>query len=71
VDQALTDLGPLWWYQGEAFSFRVVHVFGPDSGIAVAIGVNSATDTDADDNDDLPELAFTGIYPTINSWIQR
>ena len=71
VVQALTDLGPLWWYQGEAFSFRVVHVFGPDSGIAVAIGVNSATDTDADDNNDLPELAFTGIYPTINSWIQR
>ena len=39
--------------------------------IHVAIGVNSATDDANADNNDLPELGFTGIYPTINSWIQR
>jgi D-alanyl-D-alanine carboxypeptidase len=68
VAQALlTGLGPLWWYQGEAFSFRVVHVFGPDSGIAVAIGVNSASD---DDNNDLPELGFT-VYATLQDEAHR
>jgi D-alanyl-D-alanine carboxypeptidase len=57
VTQALlTGLEPLWWYQGEGFGFRVVHVFGPDSGIAVTMGVNSVVD---DDNNDFPELGFT------------
>jgi D-alanyl-D-alanine carboxypeptidase len=46
VAQVWTSLGTLWVYAGETFSVRVVHIFAPDSGIAVTIGVNSATDDD-------------------------
>jgi D-alanyl-D-alanine carboxypeptidase len=46
VSQVLTRLGTLWFYEGETFGARVAHIFVPASGIAVAIGVNSASDDD-------------------------
>jgi D-alanyl-D-alanine carboxypeptidase len=60
-------LGPLWFYEGETFSVRVVHIFAPDSGIAVAIGANSGPDPD---NDELPEFAFT-VYATVQGDAHR
>jgi D-alanyl-D-alanine carboxypeptidase len=59
VAQVWTSLGTLWFYAGETFSARVVHIFAPDSGIAVTIGVNSATD-----DDKLFDLVLT-VYATV------
>lgn len=41
VGEALTQYGPLWFYEGETFSSRLMHLYGPDTGIIVAIGANS------------------------------
>jgi D-alanyl-D-alanine carboxypeptidase len=43
----LTDpeLGTFWFYEGESLAFRVVHAYFPDSGLILAIGLNSATES--------------------------
>jgi D-alanyl-D-alanine carboxypeptidase len=42
-----TALGTEWYYEGETDGYRVVSIYAPRSGTAIAIGVNSAT---LDDN---------------------
>jgi D-alanyl-D-alanine carboxypeptidase len=43
----LTDpeLGTFWFYEGEGLAFRAVHAYFPDSGLILAIGLNSATES--------------------------
>ena len=65
VSEALTGLGTVWVYEGVTFGFRVQHIFVPDSGIVVAIGVNSATD-----DDHLWDLVL-GVYKTLQDKLRR
>jgi len=53
-------LGTLWYYEGETTGFRVVNIFVPRSGTAIAIGVNSATL-----NDHTAALAIS-VYQTLH-----
>jgi D-alanyl-D-alanine carboxypeptidase len=44
----LTDeeLGTFWFYEGETLGFRALHAYFPESGVIIAIGLNSATADD-------------------------
>ena len=47
VVQALSPaLGRVWFYEGEAFAFRVLHLYFPPSGTLIDIAVNSSTNHD-------------------------
>src|SRR3954469_21641086 len=61
----LTDpeLGTFWFYEGEGLAFRVVHAFFPDSGLVIAIGLNSATESA---NDQIATLTKT-VYATLRA----
>ena len=37
----MTGVGIVWFYEGETFSHRIMHIFVPDTEIIVTIGVNS------------------------------
>src|SRR3954452_9712111 len=42
VAQATNEkFGTFWFYEGEAWGFRTLHVYLPDSGLIMAIGLNS------------------------------
>ncbi|MEV7626891.1 serine hydrolase domain-containing protein [Actinoplanes sp. NPDC089786] len=51
----------VWTYVGGTLGFRTLHMYFPGSGLIIAIGVNSSTDSDADK---LPDLAQT-VYQTL------
>ncbi|WP_418605360.1 hypothetical protein [Georgenia sp. SUBG003] len=38
--------GTLWLYLGGTFGFRVLHMYFPDSGVVLALGLNSQPDQD-------------------------
>jgi D-alanyl-D-alanine carboxypeptidase len=59
----LTDeeLGTFWFYEGETLGFRALHAYFPDSGLIIAIGLNSAT---ADDQ--IATLTKT-VYDTLRA----
>src|SRR3954468_560146 len=57
------DLGTLWFYEGEGLAFRVTHAYFPDSGLIIAIGLNSATESA---NDQIGALAET-VYDTLRA----
>jgi D-alanyl-D-alanine carboxypeptidase len=61
----LTDeeLGTFWFYEGEGLAFRVVHAYFPDSGLILAIGLNSATESA---NDRIATLTRT-VYATLRA----
>jgi len=40
--------GTLWLYQGGTFGFRTLHMYFPDSGVVLAMGLNSQPDPDQD-----------------------
>src|SRR4051794_4863432 len=44
----LTDpeLGTFWFYEGETLGFRALHAYFPDSGLIIAVGLNSGTADD-------------------------
>ena len=50
----------MWYYEGETDGYRVVNIYAPRSGTAIAIGVNSAT---LDDN---TAALGTSIYQTLH-----
>jgi D-alanyl-D-alanine carboxypeptidase len=56
-------LGTYWFYEGEGLAFRVVHAYFPDSGLIIAIGLNSATESA---NDQIGALAKT-VYDTLRA----
>jgi D-alanyl-D-alanine carboxypeptidase len=62
VQQGISKkFGTFWVYLGGTFGFRVLHLYFPQSGIIVAIGVNSQPTQSA-----LPALAES-IYDTMES----
>ena len=65
LGKALTDVGIVWFYEGETFSQRVMHIFAPESGITVAIGTNSLPS-----DDQLPHLAFK-VYELLKDEARR
>jgi D-alanyl-D-alanine carboxypeptidase len=61
--QQLTDrpIGTVWTYEGGTLGYRAEHYYFPDSGIIIALAVNSATDAA---NDQLGTLAVS-VYQTL------
>ena len=60
VEQNTTRLfGTIWYYEGQAFGARVMHLYFPRSGMIIALAVNSSTN-----NDDLGNLAGS-VYQTL------
>src|SRR4051794_270651 len=57
------ELGTFWFYEGEGLAFRVVHAYFPDSGLVLAIGLNSATESA---NDQIATLTKT-VYATLRA----
>jgi D-alanyl-D-alanine carboxypeptidase len=54
--------GTVWWYEGSALGFRVLHLYFPGSGLIIALAANSRTDPDPADQ--LLDLAAT-VYETL------
>jgi D-alanyl-D-alanine carboxypeptidase len=52
--------GIIWFYEGQAFGARVIHLYFPRTGMLIALAANSSTIT----NDDLPDLVGT-VYQTL------
>jgi D-alanyl-D-alanine carboxypeptidase len=61
----LTDpqLGTFWFYEGETLAFRVVHAYFPDSGLILAVGLNSGTESA---NDQIATLT-KAVYGTLRA----
>jgi D-alanyl-D-alanine carboxypeptidase len=59
----LTDeeLGTFWFYEGETLGFRALHAYFPESGVIIAIGLNSATD------DDQSALLMEAVHDTLRA----
>ncbi|MGZ0199413.1 serine hydrolase domain-containing protein [Streptomyces sp. RM1] len=58
--------GPVWTYAGGTFGFRVLHVYVPETGVLIAIAVNSEVD------DNAPALKlFDTVYRTISAFQRR
>jgi D-alanyl-D-alanine carboxypeptidase len=53
--------GTIWYYEGETYGYRVLHLYFPHSGIIIALAVNSATG-----NDDIADLAGS-VYQTLQN----
>ena len=59
VAQMTDDLGTFWFYEGETLGFRLLHAYYPESGLIVALGLNSRPDEDR-----IGALA-TSVYDTL------
>ena len=46
--QATGDTGNIWLYEGGTAAFRTIHVYVPESGVILAIGLNSYTTPNSD-----------------------
>ncbi|GAB3261957.1 serine hydrolase domain-containing protein [Kineosporia babensis] len=53
--------GQTWAYEGATFGYRVLHMYVPETGVLLAVAVNSSVDTST-----LPELADQ-IYQAVNA----
>jgi D-alanyl-D-alanine carboxypeptidase len=61
TQQTTTLTGTIWDYEGENFGYRVAHYYFPNSGMIIALAVNSATG-----NDDIGDLAGS-VYQTLQN----
>jgi D-alanyl-D-alanine carboxypeptidase len=52
-------LGTAWWYEGGTLGFRMVHIYVPESGLVLALALNSAT------ADDRIMLLLESVYTTL------
>jgi D-alanyl-D-alanine carboxypeptidase len=59
VAQMTDDLGTFWFYEGETLGFRFLQAYFPESGLIIAIGLNSRPD-----EDQIGALA-TAVYDTL------
>ena len=59
AQQASSQTGTFWYYEGQALGARVVHYYFPRSGMIIALAVNSSTD-----NDHLSDLSGS-VYQTL------
>ena len=46
VQATSSSTGTFWFYEGETFGYRVLHLYSPRSGIVIAVAVNSSTAKD-------------------------
>ena len=42
TQETTSSTGTFWFYEGESFAHRVLHLYSPRSGIVIAVAVNSA-----------------------------
>lgn len=54
--------GTVWFYEGATYGNRVLHMYFPETGMIIAIAVNSAVG----EEDTLPDLAGT-VYKTLSA----
>jgi D-alanyl-D-alanine carboxypeptidase len=59
VAQVTDALGTFWFYEGQTLGFRFLHAYFPESGLIVAMGLNSSPDEDR-----IGDLA-TAVYDTL------
>ncbi|MGY1707067.1 serine hydrolase domain-containing protein [Geodermatophilus sp. SYSU D00697] len=59
VAQMTDALGTNWFYEGATFGFRALHVYFPDTGLIVAVNLNSRPD------DDQIRALATSLYGTL------
>src|SRR3954454_7989929 len=59
----LTDpqLGTFWFYEGETLGFRAVHAYFPNSGLIIAIGLNSSTAPASDQSRALMKTVYNTL----------
>jgi D-alanyl-D-alanine carboxypeptidase len=55
------EVGTVWWYQGETFGYRMIHVYFPRQDAVIAYGLNSAPESN-----DSGKLGIT-IYKTLHA----
>jgi D-alanyl-D-alanine carboxypeptidase len=46
LGQETTGNGTVWYYEGQTFGHRVLHVCFPTTGLIIALAVDSSTDND-------------------------
>jgi D-alanyl-D-alanine carboxypeptidase len=59
VAQMTDDLGTFWFYEGATFGFRALHAYFLDSGVIIAVNLNSRPD------DDQIGALTTSVYGTL------
>jgi D-alanyl-D-alanine carboxypeptidase len=57
-------IGTYWYYEGETFGFRVLHIYQPASGVIIALAANSGA---LDTNDQLSGLLVT-VFKTLQTY---
>ena len=57
-------LGTFWFYEGGTLGFRTMHLYLPDSGVIMAIGLNSCVTPGS--SDEIAALAVS-VYDTLLS----
>ena len=53
------ELGTFWFYEGASFGFRALHIHFPDSGLIIAVTLNSRPD------EDQSGALVTSVYETL------
>ena len=59
VAQVTDVLGTFWAYEGQTLGFRFVHAYFPESGLVIALGLNSSPD------EDRIRVLATSVYDTL------
>jgi D-alanyl-D-alanine carboxypeptidase len=59
VAQMTNELGTFWFYEGASFGFRALHIHFPDSGLIIAVTLNSRPD------EDQSGALVTSVYETL------
>jgi D-alanyl-D-alanine carboxypeptidase len=61
VQTTIPEIGTVWWYQGESFGYRMIHIYFPRQDAAIVYGLNSSPDSNEG-----PQLGLT-IYKTLHA----
>jgi D-alanyl-D-alanine carboxypeptidase len=54
VQTTIPEIGTVWWYQGESFGYRMIHIYFPRQDAVIAYGLNSSPDSNEG-----PQLGLT------------
>ena len=61
VQTTIPEIGTVWWYQGESFGYRTIHIYFPRQDAVIAYGLNSSPDSNEG-----AQLGLT-IYNTLHA----
>lgn len=61
VQTTIPKIGTIWWYQGESFGYRMIHIYFPRQDAVIAYGLNSSPDSN-----EAPQLGLA-IYKTLHA----